>query len=58
MEHKITVALAALIAAVIGVFFTGYMVSGHSTDHMVEVLIALFITNGLLAAILVTLLLT
>jgi hypothetical protein len=39
------------------VFFTGYMVSGHGTEHLVEIVIALFITNGLLAAILVVLLL-
>jgi hypothetical protein len=36
-------------------FFTRYMVSGH-TELLVEVLIAQFIGNGLLAAILVTLL--
>jgi hypothetical protein len=49
--------VAALVAGVVGVFFTSYMVGGHGTDHTVEVLIAQFIGNGLLAAILVTLLL-
>jgi hypothetical protein len=56
MEHKVGLAVAALIAGVVGVFFTSYMVGGHGTDHTVEVLIAQFIGNGLLAAILVTLL--
>lgn len=54
MEHKAGVAFAALIAGLVGVFFTVYMVSGHSHEHMVEILIAQFIGNGLLAAILVT----
>jgi hypothetical protein len=57
MRHKAAVALAALIAGIVGVFFTGYMIGGHSQDHLVEILIAQFIGNGLLAAILVTLLL-
>ena len=57
MERKVGLAVAALIAGVVGVFFTSYMVGGHGTDHTVEVLIAQFIGNGLLAAILVTLLL-
>ncbi len=56
MEHKVGLAVAALIAGLVGVFFTSYMVGGH-TDHLVEILIAQFIGNGLLAAILVTLLL-
>lgn len=56
MEHKVAVAFAAFIAGVVGVFFTGYMVGGHQ-DHLVEVLIAQYVGNGLLAAILVTLLL-
>ena len=56
MERKIGIAAAALIAGLAGVFFTSYMVGGH-TDHLVELLIAQFIGNGLLAAILVTLLL-
>jgi hypothetical protein len=57
MEHKVIVALAALVAGVVGVYFTGYMVGGHETDHLVEVVIAQEIGNGLLAAILVALLL-
>ena len=57
MERKVAIAVAALIAGVVGVFFTSYMVGGHGTDHAVEVLIAQFIGNGLLAAILITLLL-
>ena len=57
MEYKISVAVAALIAGVAAVFFTSYMVGGHGNDHVVELLIAQFIGNGLLAAILVTLLL-
>ena len=57
MEAKITLALAALAAGVVAVFLTGYMVGGHDTDHLVELLIAQEIGNGLLAAILVTLLL-
>jgi hypothetical protein len=57
MEHKVAVAFAAFIAGLVGVFFTGYMVGGHQ-DHLVEVLIAQYIGNGLLAAILVTLLLS
>jgi hypothetical protein len=56
MEHKVAVAFAAFLAGLVGVFFTGYMVGGHQ-DHLVEVLIAQYIGNGLLAAILVTLLL-
>ncbi len=57
MERKISLALAALLAGLLGVFFTSYMVGGHGTDHSVEILIAQFIGNGLLAAILVTLIL-
>ncbi len=57
MAPKGAVAFAALIAGFLGVFFTRYMIGGHSADHMVEVEIAQFIGNGLLAAILVTLLL-
>ena len=57
MERKLGIAAAALIAGLAGVFFTSYMVGGHGTDHSVEILIAQFIGNGLLAAILVTLLL-
>jgi hypothetical protein len=57
MEHKVTVALAALVAGVAGVFFTGYMIGDHGTEHMVELVVAQEIGNGLLAAILVTLLL-
>ena len=56
MERKVGIAVAALIAGLAGVFFTSYMVGGH-TDHLVEILISQFIGNGLLAAILVTLLL-
>jgi hypothetical protein len=56
MERKVGIAVAALVAGLVGVFFTSYMVGGH-TDHAVEILIAQFIGNGLLAAILVTLLL-
>lgn len=56
MERKAGLAVAALIAGLVGVFFTSYMVGGH-TDHLVEILIALFIGNGLLAAILTTLIL-
>ena len=56
MERKAGIALAALIAGIAGVFFTSYMVGGHAEDHTVEILIAQFIGNGLLAAILVTLL--
>ena len=48
MEYKISVAFAAFIAGLVGVFFTGYMVTGHGQDHIVEVLIAQFIGNGLL----------
>ena len=57
MEYKIGVALAALLAGIAATFFTSYMVGGHGTDHIVELLIAQFIGNGLLAAVLVTLLL-
>ena len=57
VEHKIVVAVAALIAGIAGVNFTGYMAGGHGTDHAIELLIAQYIGNGLLAAILVTLLL-
>ncbi len=57
MEHRIGVAFAALIGGIVAVFFTSYMVGGHGQDHTVELLIAQFIGNGLLAAILVTLLL-
>jgi hypothetical protein len=56
MERKFGIAAAALVAGLVGVFFTSYMVGGH-TDHLVEILIGQFIGNGLLAAILVTLLL-
>jgi len=57
VEHKLVVALAAFVAGLAGAFFTGYMIGGHSGDHLVEILIAQFIGNGLLAAILATLLL-
>jgi len=57
MEYRIGVALAALLAGIAAVFFTSYMVGGHGTDHVVELLIAQFIGNGLLAAILVVVLL-
>jgi hypothetical protein len=57
MEQKVFVAVAALIAGVVGVYFTGYMIGDHSSDHLVELVIAQEIGNGLLAAILVTLLL-
>jgi len=57
MEHKVAVAVAALIAGIVGAFFTSYMVGGHGQDHLVEILIAQFIGNGLLTAILVTLIL-
>ena len=56
MERKVGLAAAALVAGLVGVFFTSYMVGGH-TDHLVEILIAQFIGNGLLAAILITLIL-
>jgi len=56
-EHRLLVAGVALVAGIAAVFFTGYMVGGHEQDHIVELLIAQFIGNGLLAAILVTLLL-
>ena len=57
MEYRIGVALAALLAGIGAVFFTSYMAGGHGTDHIVELLIAQFIGNGLLAAILVVVLL-
>jgi hypothetical protein len=53
MTDKITLVIAAVVAAFLGIFFTRYMVSGHQ-DHLVEVLIAQFIGNGMLAAIMVT----
>jgi hypothetical protein len=55
MAEKTTLVIAAVVGAFAGIFLTRYMVSGHQ-DHLVEVLIAQFIGNGLLAAILVTLL--
>ena len=55
MAEKTTLVIAAFVGAFAGIFLTRYMVSGHQ-DHLVEVLIAQFIGNGLLAAILVTLL--
>jgi Na+-transporting NADH:ubiquinone oxidoreductase subunit NqrB len=55
MSDKATAVIAAAVAGFLGIFFTRYMVSGH-TELLVEVLIAQFIGNGLLAAILVTLL--
>jgi Na+-transporting NADH:ubiquinone oxidoreductase subunit NqrB len=55
MSDRATAVIAAVVAAFLGMFFTRYMVSGH-TELLVEVLIAQFIGNGLLAAILVTLL--
>jgi Na+-transporting NADH:ubiquinone oxidoreductase subunit NqrB len=55
MSDKATAVIAAAIACFLGIFFTRYMVSGH-TELLVEILIAQFIGNGLLAAILVTLL--
>jgi hypothetical protein len=55
MSDRATAVIAAAIAAFLAIFFTRYMVSGH-TELLVEVLIAQFIGNGLLAAILVTLL--
>jgi hypothetical protein len=57
MDQRIAVALAALVAGIATVFFTGYMVGGHDTEHIVELLIAQYIGNGLLAAILVVVLL-
>ena len=39
MTDKITLVIAAVVAAFLGIFFTRYMVSGHQ-DHLVEVLIA------------------
>jgi len=57
MEHRIGVALAALLVGIATVFFTSYMVGGHDTEHLVELLIAQYIGNGLLAAILVVVLL-
>ena len=57
MDQRIVVALAALAAGIAAVFFTGYMVGGHDTEHIVELLIAQYIGNGLLAAILVVVLL-
>ncbi|MFZ0028167.1 MAG: hypothetical protein WA725_22195 [Pseudolabrys sp.] len=55
MAEKTTLVIAAVVGAFAGTFLTRYMVSGHQ-DHLVEVLMAQFIGNGLLAAILVTLL--
>jgi len=57
MNRKISLALAAVVGGVVAVFFTGYMAGGHEADHAVELLIAQEIGNGLLAAILVTLIL-
>ncbi len=57
MQRKAVVAFSALVAGLIGIFGTAYMIGGHDQDHIVKVLIAQFIGNGLLAAILVTLLL-
>jgi hypothetical protein len=57
MDQRVAVALAALAAGIATVFFTGYMVGGHDTEHIVELLIAQYIGNGLLAAILVVVLL-
>ncbi|MFY9880375.1 MAG: hypothetical protein WAK39_13390 [Pseudolabrys sp.] len=54
MAEKTTL-VAAVVGAFADTFLTRCMVSGHQ-DHLVEVLIAQFIGNGLLAAILVTLL--
>jgi hypothetical protein len=57
VQSKVAVALAALVAGLAGVFGTSYMIGGHEHEHIVEVLIAQFIGNGLLAAILAVLLL-
>jgi hypothetical protein len=56
VQDKVVVALAAFVAGLAGVFGTSYMIGGH-LDHIIEVLIAQFIGNGLLAAILAVLLL-
>jgi hypothetical protein len=48
MAHKGALAFAALIAGFLGVFFTRYMVGGHSADHIVEVEIAQFIGKACL----------
>jgi len=49
MSDRATAVIAAVVAAFLGMFFTRYMVSGH-TELLVEVLIAQFIGNGLLVA--------
>lgn len=57
MQSKAVIALVALVTGLMGVFGTSYMIGGHDQGHIVEVLIAQFIGNGLLAAILAVLLL-
>jgi hypothetical protein len=57
VQNKLVVTFAAFVAGLAGVFGTSYMIGGHEQDHIVEVLIAQFIGNGLLAAILAVLLL-
>jgi len=57
VQSKAAIALVALIAGLAGAFGTSYMIGGHTEEHIVEVLIAQFIGNGLLAAILAVLLL-
>ena len=50
MAEKTRLVIAAFVGAFAGIFLTRCMVSGHQ-DHLVEVLMAQFIGNGLLAAI-------
>jgi cell shape-determining protein MreD len=57
VQSKAVIAVVALLAGLAGVFGTSYMIGGHEQEHIVEVLIAQFIGNGLLAAILAVLLL-
>lgn len=57
MQSKAAAALVALMAGLAGAFGTSYMTGGHAQEHIVEVLIAQLIGNGLLAAILAVLLL-
>jgi hypothetical protein len=55
VQNKAAVILVALVAYLAGVFGPSYMIGGHEQEHIVEVLIAQFIGNGLLAAILAVL---
>lgn len=57
VQSKAAAALVALMAGLAGAFGTSYMTGGHAQEHIVEVLIAQLIGNGLLAAILAVLLL-